>query len=361
MPYTRTSGQSQPGFIADRKSISRLDGRQIDFDYVPDSFRSSAQTIKLNDASANIGDTTITVDALPVALLAGAILDFGHIENVPVALSAAAAEGATSISVTALTKPLPAGAVLDFGAWAAVTVTADAALANATSVTVAALSGPLPAGATLDFGSKKYAKLTAAAAQGATTISVAALPTALSGGETATFAAQDKIVTTSAAAAAGDTSISIVAAPVQLAATDTTTWKGGTKQVRLTANAAKGATSLTVDELQFAIPDDATATYGGSGDKVIASGTIVAELSSGKVIPRSAVTGAETAIGVLVGTAYENAKEHALTGYGVINGGVLYENLLPDRDHADFDTWITEINSAGTGVSLQEYSDSRAS
>lgn len=288
MPYNRTSGFSSPGFVADRKSITRLDGRQIDWNYVPDSYRSTKEIVKVNDAAANAGDTTITVDALPIPLLAGQMLNFGTYAPVTVTTSAQAAAAATSISVNALSGPIPSGTVLDF------------------------------------TGAGEFAVLTAAAAAGATSLAVEALDAQIESGDTALFA-------------------------------------GGTRQARVTANAAAGATSLTVDELQFPIADDAEATVGGSGDKVIPQGTVMAEMSGGKVVPRADRPGSETAVGFLVGTAYENAREHALTGYGIINGGNVYEDLLPDRDHASFSTFITEINTAGPGVSLQTYSDSRAS
>lgn len=353
---TRTTSNltRQPGVI-DRFGLRRNSGRQIDWDRVADSRRETAQTVKLNGAAA-IGATSLTVDALPVKLLAGAILDFGHIDNVPVALSAAAAEGATSLSVTALTKALPAGAVLDFGAWAAVVVTASAALKDATTLGCSALSGPLPNGAVLDFGSQKYAKLTAAAATGATSLTVAALPTAISGSETATFPAQDKLATVATAAAEGDTSIAVVALPVPLAATDTAAWKGGTQQARVTANAAKGATSVTVDELQFRIADDSEAIVGGLGYKSLKPLTVMAELSTGKIIPRADVTGAETASCVLESGAAENDVN--LTGYGCLIGGGLYENLMPDAVAGDVSgTYKTELAAAGCNFFFEDYGD----
>jgi hypothetical protein len=60
-------------------------------------------TIKVNDADVNAGETSITVDALPVALPSGTQLNFsGTIAE----LTADAAAAATSITVTALTADI---------------------------------------------------------------------------------------------------------------------------------------------------------------------------------------------------------------------------------------------------------------
>jgi hypothetical protein len=56
-------------------------------------------TIKVNDADVNAGETSITVDALPVALPDGTELNF---DGVVATLSADASAGATSITVDAL-------------------------------------------------------------------------------------------------------------------------------------------------------------------------------------------------------------------------------------------------------------------
>lgn len=240
--------------------------------------------------------------------------------------SADAAIGAVAISVDALPVALPLDTILNFGSYAQVTVTLSAqANAAATSLAVNALSGPIPAGTVLNFtGAGEFALTTADAAAGATSISVEALD-------------------------------------AQIESADTATYEGGTIQARLTASAAKGATSLTVDDLQFLVPNDAEAIYSPGGSKVIKSATIMAELSGGKVIPRKAVTGSETAIGFLVGDVEEDALQDALSGHGLIIGGVVYEDLLPDRDESGFATWITEIKTAGPGLRLETYSDSRAS
>jgi hypothetical protein len=284
-----TKTGSSPGFVADWGSIARNGGRQIDFTKIGAAFEGTRYTIKAA-ATAAIGAVSITVDALPVAL--------------------------------------PLGTILNFGEFAQVLVTVNDADVNATetAITVVALPGPLPAGAILQFSGSGagFAKLTAAALAGATSITVEALPEDIDNGATATF-------------------------------------EGGTIQARLTAAAAKAATAITVDDLQFAVPDNAEAIYSPSGALVIKSGTIMAELSGGKIIPRSAVTGGETAIGFLVGDAEDGALQDALSGYGLIVGGVVYGELLPDRNESGFATWIAEINTAGPGLRLETYSDNRAS
>jgi hypothetical protein len=277
---------SSPGFVVDYNGATRNGGRQIDWNKLDDSYRQGKQTVKANGAAA-AGATSITVDALPV--------------------------------------DIPLGTILNFGTYAPVTVTTTGvAAAAATSIPVAALSGSIPSGTILNFtGSGEFALLTADADAGATSLTVEALDAEIESGDTASF-------------------------------------KGGTKQARLTAAASAGGTTLAVDELQFAVANDAEATFGGVGSKVVRAGTIMAELASGRVIPRRSVTGAETASMIIVSTVEENARQDAATGYGMFIGGAFYRELMPDRDETDFDTWIGEIRTNGGWVRLEKYSDSRA-
>src|ERR1044071_2709940 len=279
---------SSPGFVVDYNGATRNNGRQIDWSRLDDSYRQGKATVKANGAAA-IGAVAITVDALPV--------------------------------------DIPLGTILNFGSYPQVTVTVNEADGNAgeTAITVVALPGPIPAGTILQFSGSGAgsAKVTAAAAAGATSLTVEALPEDIDNAATATF-------------------------------------EGGTIQARLTAAAVKGATSITVDDLQFAVPDDAEATVGGVGSKVVKAGTIMAELSGGKVIPRKSVTGAETARMIIISTVEEGAKQDAATGYGMFVGGAFYEELLPDHAESGFATWIGEIRTNGGWVRLEKYSDSRA-
>lgn len=94
-----------------------------------------------------------------------------------------------------------------------------------------------------------------------------------------------------------------------------------------------------------------------SGKKYVPDGAIMAQLASGKYVPRDdvdispapgSVLGTETAVGLLVGQANEGDRTDALTGYGLLRGGVVYENILPDKGHANFATWLGEMAANGS-------------
>lgn len=286
---------SRPRFVVDEHSIVRNGGRQIDWDYITDAYRTDVEIISADGAAA-AGATSVTVDALPVKLLAGTILNFGTYAPVTVTLNDA------SVS------------------------------AGDTSVTVTALSGPIPAGTYLDFSggtNAQVARLSADAAAAATTLTVYPLDGTIANSTTATF-------------------------------------PGGTIQARLTANADVGATTLTVDELQFAIANNATATFGGTGAKTIPAGTVMCQLSGGKAVPRAVRPGSETAAYLLETTATEGDKAAALSGYGMIIGGAIYENLLPEASGSPAtisSTYKTELQTAGvgTGFAFMQYADDSGS
>jgi hypothetical protein len=92
-----------------------------------------------------------------------------------------------------------------------------------------------------------------------------------------------------------------------------------------------------------------------AGKKYVPDGTIMARIAaSGKVIPRRDVAlaegnaqGTETAVGILIGQANESDRTDALTGYGLLLGGVVYGNLLPDTGQAGLATWKTELETNG--------------
>lgn len=88
------------------------------------------------------------------------------------------------------------------------------------------------------------------------------------------------------------------------------------------------------------------------GKKYVPDGTIMARIvSNGKLIPRRDVAargnalGTEVAAGILIGQANEGDTSDALTGYGLILGGVVYNNLLFDFGHANLATWKTELET----------------
>lgn len=89
----------------------------------------------------------------------------------------------------------------------------------------------------------------------------------------------------------------------------------------------------------------------------IPPGTIVSLTIEGKIVPRSTTT--ETAVGILVSSANQDSRVDALSGYGIIVGGVIYENLLRENTDINFDTWKTELQAAGTGFVFETYSDNR--
>lgn len=93
-----------------------------------------------------------------------------------------------------------------------------------------------------------------------------------------------------------------------------------------------------------------------AGKKYVPDGSIMAVLASGKMIPRVDVDlspapgdqlGTEVAGGLLIGQADEGDHADALTGYGLLLGGVVYENLLPDAEANDFADWQAELAAAG--------------
>jgi hypothetical protein len=158
-------------------------------------------------------------------------------------------------------------------------------------------------------------------------------------------------VTTDAQANAAATTISVEALPGALPAGTMLYFGEAGEYARLTAAAAAGATSLTVEALPAQIESGDVAYYNprNGGGKVVPAGTIMAELASGKVIPRSAVTGAETATHILESSAVED-DDVEQAGYGVLVGGAIFSNLLPDSGDANFDTWIGELETAGVGI-----------
>lgn len=165
-------------------------------------------------------------------------------------------------------------------------------------------------------------------------------------------------VVTTAEALADATEISVEALADDIPA-GTVLYFGADLYARLTAAANAGGTTLTVEALVTTVPDGSEATYRpGRRDKVIPAGSIMAQLANGKIVPRSAIAGAETATHILESTAAES-DETGQTGYGVIVGGAIFENLLPDVTDANFDTWLGELETAGvsTGWHWATYGD----
>ena len=106
MPIVLSSLFTTPQDIWDVLSVEGVDLRQDDRNLA------SGQIVQVS-ADGAIGDVSLSVIALPVALLRGAQLTFdlaGMSVPVTVSLAAAASLGATSISVSALTAAVNSGA-----------------------------------------------------------------------------------------------------------------------------------------------------------------------------------------------------------------------------------------------------------
>jgi hypothetical protein len=96
--------------------------------------------------------------------------------------------------------------------------------------------------------------------------------------------------------------------------------------------------------------------------KLIRAGTAVGELlGSGKISPRVVTTNPATLI--LETDAYEGDLSAAASGYGCIDGGNLYENLLPDSTggppRALASALKTELTAAGCRFKFYTYQDDR--
>lgn len=170
------------------------------------------------------------------------------------------------------------------------------------------------------------------------------------------------VVTVAAAAALAATTVTVNALPGALPAGAVLRFSAD-EYATLTAAAAAGATSIATEPLVGALEIGDTATYAGAaGKKVLPAGTVVGELlGAGKISPRVATTNPAT--GILEATAIEDEASHALTGYGVLVGGVFYENLLPDATGTGGvggtatlpAAIVTELRSGGVGYTFEPY------
>jgi hypothetical protein len=164
-------------------------------------------------------------------------------------------------------------------------------------------------------------KLTAGAAQAATALVVTALTGAVPAGTVLRFSA-DEFATT-------------------------------------TALAAKGATNVPVEALVNALETNDTATYAGvagSGPKVLPAGKLLA-IDAGTLKAYPAID--NTAKEVLRTHASEDSRSDALTGYGTLEGGGLYENLLPDADPTTGLLPAAAKTALGVLFTWSRYRDSR--
>lgn len=102
------------------------------------------------------------------------------------------------------------------------------------------------------------------------------------------------------------------------------------------------------------------ATYENKyGNKELKAGTVVSlDDATGKIIPRN--TGnSDLAEGLLASSANENSDHDSLSGYGLIIGGHVYENML-HLDGGSLSTIKTELeNSSDYGWIFETYADDR--
>lgn len=165
-------------------------------------------------------------------------------------------------------------------------------------------------------------------------------------------------ITATEPAIATATTITVAALPVALPVGTLLNFLGAGEVAELSAPAALGATTLTVLALDAAIEDNDTATYvvSQSGDKVLKAGIAVSQLTNGKIVPRAVSTGAGAigAIGLMLTPAIENSKGDSLSGYGIVVGGVIYENLLPEV----ITSYKTELETNGMSWVWATYADS---
>lgn len=96
-----------------------------------------------------------------------------------------------------------------------------------------------------------------------------------------------------------------------------------------------------------------------TGKKVVPAGTVMYEVTpGGKMAPADAVGAApadERVLGLLRTNAIEGDKSAATSGYGVIIGGAIYEDLLPVPGQ------VAGLADVGKGFAFYPYSDDRVS
>lgn len=139
---------------------------------------------------------------------------------------------------------------------------------------------------------------------------------------------------------------------------------GANKFATLNADAAVGATSLTTLAIPTALVsgDTAYATNSVLQGFFVRAGTIVDLLANGKVVPAAFNTAAVTAYGILETNAEQNAESDALSGYGCLIAGDIYENLLPEADltltpPTVTAAWKTELAARSGRFQFHQYTD----
>lgn len=171
-------------------------------------------------------------------------------------------------------------------------------------------------------------------------------------------------ITLTAGAAALATSLAVSALTFAVPAGQLLFFGEAGEYARVTVAAAIGATALTVEALPAAVESGDSAIVSGSGLKTIPAGTVMGVVSAGspvvsKMYPR--VVTSNPADGLLETTAVEGNAVAARSGYSLIVGGVVYENLLPDAVAGALPAaFKTELASNTKGFIYRPYADSRA-
>jgi len=266
MGTSTTSVISEFPFAVDVHSLDRNSGRQVDWDSVNESWNDGSFEVTL-DGEVDGGVTALTVDALPGAVPAGTILDFGGIAGVTVTSNVASAKGAVSLTCNALSGPIPAGTYLDFGV-------------HGTS------------------GDQMLALTTVDAVATDTAIAVADLPEEIQDAKTATYLGGSKLAKVLADAAAGATSLTVDETPLEIEDADTAWVVGpGAKTIpagTVMAELASGLVKPAADVITAGGAETATslletnAVEGSEGDGLTGYGQIVGGAIYQNLLPDSA-------------------------------------------------------------------------
>jgi len=300
---------TRQAFVVDPQSITRLQGRQVDWPSVPERFRSTAVKVALT-AQANAAATSLTVTALLAAIPKGSLIDFGTTKLARA--SADVAVGATAVPVDAIPTQINSG---DVGYYAG--------------------SGPkiIPAGTVV-------AELTSGKV-----IPRADIPTVRADATVGTTVGNGDGVMTLASPKTGPN--------VQ----------GGIYTVRITKVVSNLGDFIVVR------PDGTVDGYGTVGTAYV--GDIRFTIADGSTdfalntyIPVT-VTLTHKTIGIGETEMTEGMPSDAKSGYGIIIGGALWENLLPDATGSPKvlpSAYKTELQTAGvgTGFAFDQYGDNRS-
>jgi len=146
--------------------------------------------------------------------------------------------------------------------------------------------------------------------------------------------------------------------------------------VAMTSLVDDGSSEVTATKVAHGFADGSTVVIAGATESRF-NGTFVITLvdaDSFTYVPDSTSAGSATgspvasyrAYGVLASSAREDAPEHALSGYGVLVGGRLFESSLPDATGTVPSrvlpaAYKTEMATTGAFFNFEQYEDSRLS